>query len=267
MGMVDRLEFMKYMSATKFGVLSAGDQFHAVEGVMDFFTRKDLAGRGTWLSFINAAVVESVQQGAAISLGLSNATYSNPPSNKWAQFFNQRKNGRLTDRPLSVADWDDSSRVWGEYGKVVPWFAATHKEGIDMVAHHRTISRFDDTPTYNSMGIKNLTIRLFIRTSSLTNPAIPLLAEAIIDWMTDVTDAEASSFVADMAWRFASIEFYNDERDAVVHLDAVVNILEHFWAAFHAKAQPAVTSKIANPESVLKAAVKLWLSPTWRHFD
>lgn len=98
MGMADRVEFMKYMASNKLGPLVSTNQFRAVEGIMDFFIRKELAGHQSWLSLINAAVVEAIQRGAAISLGLSNNTGDNPGTERWVEFFNQRKMGKLTDR-------------------------------------------------------------------------------------------------------------------------------------------------------------------------
>lgn len=100
MGMVDRMHFMKYMAMQKFAPLASVDQFQAVEGVMDFFIRKGLAGQGTWLSLMNAAVVEAIQRGAAVSLGMTDVAGDNPGAPMWAQFFDQRKQGRLDDRAV-----------------------------------------------------------------------------------------------------------------------------------------------------------------------
>lgn len=100
MGMTDRMQFMKYMAMQKFVPLASSNQFQAVEGVIDFFIRKGLAGQGTWLSFMNAAVIEAIQRGAAVSLGLTDNAGDNPGAPIWVQFFNQRKEGRLDDRAV-----------------------------------------------------------------------------------------------------------------------------------------------------------------------
>lgn len=96
-----RLRFVKYMGTFRFVPLKSTEQFHAVEGVLGFFSRKELAGRGTYFSLTNAAVVEAVERGAAIALGLSNDTGGNPGSEKWADYFIQRKMGLLTARNVS----------------------------------------------------------------------------------------------------------------------------------------------------------------------
>jgi hypothetical protein len=101
MEMKNRLEYVKYMAAWKLGQLESSEELHAVEGVMEFFIRKKLAHPGSWMSFVNAAVVEAAEQGAAMALGLSNDTSGNPGSRKWADFFTKRKAGLLGDRAAS----------------------------------------------------------------------------------------------------------------------------------------------------------------------
>ena len=101
MGMVDRLEFVKFMATWQFGPLLSSNQFHALEGVMAFFIRKNLAIPGSWLSYLHAAVVEAVERGAAISLKSSNQTGDNPATPKWVEYFEQRRAGGLVDRTVS----------------------------------------------------------------------------------------------------------------------------------------------------------------------
>jgi hypothetical protein len=105
MEMKNRLEYVKYMGAWKLGQLESAEELHALEGVMGFFVRKKLARPGSWMSFVNAAVVEAAECGAAMALGLSNDTSGNPGSKKWADFFSKRKAGLLEDRVASFSLW------------------------------------------------------------------------------------------------------------------------------------------------------------------
>lgn len=100
MSMPSRLEFVKYMSTWRLDVLQSSDQFHIFEATIAFFMRKDIGTPGSWLSLVHAACVEALQRGAAMSLGISNNPAGNPASEKWADFFDQRKHGRLTDRSV-----------------------------------------------------------------------------------------------------------------------------------------------------------------------
>lgn len=102
MKMKDRIQFVQFMTGRKFGPLASINQFRAIEGTMDFFVRKGIAGRGTWMSYVNAAAIEAIQRGAAISLGESQSTGGNPATLKWAEYFDQRKKGGLVHRDVGI---------------------------------------------------------------------------------------------------------------------------------------------------------------------
>lgn len=101
--MRDRIQFVQFMAGRKFGPLASINQFRAIEGTMDFFLRRGIAGRGTWMSIVNAAAVEAIQRGAAISLGESQSTGGNPATLKWADYFDQRKGGGLVNRDVGTS--------------------------------------------------------------------------------------------------------------------------------------------------------------------
>ena len=98
------MQFVKYMGSKKFPQLASADEFHAVEGVIGFFIRRHVAPQGSWMSTVNAAVIEAFERGAAISLGLSDETGGNPAAEKWKEFFDQRTSGNLTERTVSKVE-------------------------------------------------------------------------------------------------------------------------------------------------------------------
>lgn len=110
MEMKNRLQFVKHMGTRRFAELASADQFRAVEGVMSFFIRRHVAPSGSWMSTINAAVIEAFERGAAMSLGLSNETGGNPAAVKWQDFFDQRARGHLTERSVSKLAFARCSR-------------------------------------------------------------------------------------------------------------------------------------------------------------
>lgn len=103
MEMRNRLAYIKYIGSAKLDPLKSMEEFHAVEGVMSFFVRRSLASPGTWLSMVNAAVVEAIQRGAAIALNTTEETGGNPAVPKWVDFFKLRAEGGLQDRGVSIA--------------------------------------------------------------------------------------------------------------------------------------------------------------------
>lgn len=81
--------------------LKCPTQWHAIEGVIEFFQSKNLGAPGSWVSYTDAGIIEAVQNGGAIALGVSGNTGGNPGSQLWATFMTKMKNGQLNDRAVS----------------------------------------------------------------------------------------------------------------------------------------------------------------------
>ena len=98
----DRLAYVRYMESHFFsGQLKSGTQFRAIEGVITFFQSKGLGGAGTWVSYVDSGIVEAIQRGGAIALGMSSATGNNPGTEKWADFLHEMQTGSLGSRDVS----------------------------------------------------------------------------------------------------------------------------------------------------------------------
>ena len=100
MSLSTRLRYVQYME-TRFIPLNAGNQFRAIEGVLKFFISKELGGPGTWVSYVDAGIVESIQRGGAIALGIGKSEGGNPGSPLWAEFLTKMKKRELEDRNVS----------------------------------------------------------------------------------------------------------------------------------------------------------------------
>lgn len=100
MSLSTRLSYVQYMEA-RFVPLHAGNQFRAIEGVIEFFISKGLGGPGTWVSYVDAGIVEAIQRGGAIALGIGKSTGGNPGTALWADFLTKMKNKELKDRNVS----------------------------------------------------------------------------------------------------------------------------------------------------------------------
>lgn len=112
MSLPDRLLFLKYIIVHKLTLLNSADQAGAEEGLMNFLIGKRLAQTKTYLSCLNAAVLESVQRGAAIALNISKETGGNPASLKWAKFFVLYGRGQLEDRNVSCTCYGGLERMF-----------------------------------------------------------------------------------------------------------------------------------------------------------
>ena len=100
--MQERLGYVRTMQSDFFQALDSSNQFRAIEGVILFFISKNLGEVGSWVSYVDAGIVEGIQRGGAIALGMGTETGGNPGSEKWADFFRRRKAGQLGNRGVSV---------------------------------------------------------------------------------------------------------------------------------------------------------------------
>lgn len=99
--MTSRLDYVRYMQSEHFGPLKATNKFRAIEGVIEFFISKSIGTPGTWVSYVDAGIVEAIQRGGAIALGLSAETGGNQGTQLWADYLRRLKNGELSSRDVS----------------------------------------------------------------------------------------------------------------------------------------------------------------------
>jgi hypothetical protein len=103
LSLATRLTYIQWMQSYYFGPeLNCGTQWRAIEGVIEFFQSKDLGAPGTWVSYTDAGIIEAIQRGGAIALGINTDTGSNPGSQLWADFMTKMKAGQLNKRDVSV---------------------------------------------------------------------------------------------------------------------------------------------------------------------
>lgn len=134
-----RLDYVRSMQTDNFKPLNASTRFRAIEGVIQFFLSKHLGQPGSWVSHVDAGIIEGIQSGAASILGLS-VPISAPPANDnpgiavWAKYFaGQRISGGYSTRKAHDSAWGEAeatSTKWAkeEVADVVARPPATRKE-------------------------------------------------------------------------------------------------------------------------------------------
>lgn len=98
--MPKRASYVRYMQSSHFGPLKATNKFRAIEAVIDFFQEQKVGAPGSWVSYVDAGIVEAIQRGGAMALGKSKETGGNPGASEWATYFNKLKAGQLGDRDV-----------------------------------------------------------------------------------------------------------------------------------------------------------------------
>ena len=74
--MAERLEFVRAMESGHGAELGVPDRWRNIEGVITFFRDQRLGASGTWVSYVDAGIVEGIERGLALAKGLPEARQS-----------------------------------------------------------------------------------------------------------------------------------------------------------------------------------------------
>lgn len=99
-----RLDYVREMQAQRFALLNAADQHRAIEGVIKFFIKNNLGAPESWVSYVDAGIVEGIQRGGALALGLEGAEEGAsgvPGAREWETFLVGMRDSTLGDRNVS----------------------------------------------------------------------------------------------------------------------------------------------------------------------
>ncbi|KAH6637826.1 hypothetical protein C7974DRAFT_470670 [Boeremia exigua] len=195
MTMTTRLDYVRTMQSDFFNSLNAGNQFAAIEGVIRFFINNDLGKPNSWASYVDAGIVEGIQNGGAITLGLHASDGSNPGTKLWAQFFQAMRINGYSNRDAHDEGWSTAEQTATDYGKKIAdaRFAASEQEKrwylfsqlfrIIMRNHKETID--------------------VCRVAALANPltwAFAPKCDDLIKWLTNITDVEPTLCLSKTVW-------------------------------------------------------------------
>jgi hypothetical protein len=197
--MAERLEFVQLMESGPAAELGASDRWHNIEGVITFFRDNDLGPAGSWVSYVDAGIVEGIQRGIAISSGRSADTGGNPGSQKWASYLTRLSNGELTDRAAHDRAWSEAEQASTEHGNAV---AEAHGQAATDVE-----SRFYQFSEMYRWVLRNrpVAIGLLVTYGPLIHPDLAGAAVPFYDWFTDVREQAPSEKGCAMAYGFADL--------------------------------------------------------------
>lgn len=93
MSMSDRLLFVQTLESQRGPAFGATMQWRNIEAIISFFRDNNLGAPGTWVSYTDAAILEGLERGFAMALGLPTVTCENPCAALWAAFIEGVKSG------------------------------------------------------------------------------------------------------------------------------------------------------------------------------
>ncbi|KAI5293108.1 hypothetical protein KEM52_005827 [Ascosphaera acerosa] len=226
----EKLAFAQYLAIERLTQLDCADQLGAVQGMHRFLIGKRLDQPKTYLSFLASALLEAVQRGAAIALGVSRATGGNPASQKWAKFFIQYQRGQLDDRNIHDAAWARAEQTALEYGMLL----AEALPGVERPTPR--ITRFVKMSSlYRTIMIYRRTILWMVKVSfAFTNPSVAFTFEELLDWFTDITHPDSVEFLSEVAWAISAMTFADDDgaEDPLGDAEVVLRAINEIWVGF-----------------------------------
>ena len=121
MSIADRLLWIQYFM----------DQFHIgpwfknIEGIIQGFVENGLAESGSWLSIVDAAILQGIQDGFVVSDmegaqgAVGNATSENPGKATWKIFFDELAKGPAGDDDALIEMWGTAEAASTQHGEVI----------------------------------------------------------------------------------------------------------------------------------------------------
>ena len=171
-------------------------------GVIEFFRHRGLGAPGTWISWVNAVVLESIARGIALALVPEADDYANPGARAWAQYLLERQRGELVETTTHAHAWSRAKRIATGYAVQV----ASTRCGLEPTITERrflTAARL-----YNWSMAHREPLDALIEFSGVLHPAFAALTidPAAVDRLFEVGDAAVAEKACHIAWDAAELE-------------------------------------------------------------
>ncbi len=201
MGMAARLEFLRLVQSGPAAGLGAADRWRNIEGVLAFFRDHGLGAPGTWVSHVDAAILEGIERGVAIALGRSADGFGNPGSARWAAYLTRLHRGELTVRTVHDRAWSEAEQASTEHGVVL----AEQLHGLRPTAVERRFFLFSEFYRW-MLRNRPVALDLLLVYAALLNPVLVLRRAPFLDWFTDVRESTPSRKGSEMAYAYARLD-------------------------------------------------------------
>ncbi|GAA5104862.1 hypothetical protein [Nocardia iowensis] len=197
MPMSDRLEFLRCLSDIHGAALGGADSWRRLEGVVQFFGNAGLGEPGSWLSRVNATVLEAVERGIAIAIDPGADDFGNPGARAWADYLALVA---VTPEPNAVARaWSWARRVSVDQGK--RWAQGHGVEPTPVETRFLLIADLGNFAVANRAAVD-----IAVTYAGLLGPSLADIDHRGIDRLFDLGDAEATRRGCEIAYAAAIID-------------------------------------------------------------
>ncbi|MBQ6644368.1 MAG: hypothetical protein IJH84_25510 [Saccharopolyspora sp.] len=154
-----------------------------IEGIVRFFAENSFGAPGSWVSHVDAGILEGIERGTAIALGVSADGFGNPGSPLWAEYLRRLHDGELTDRWVHDPAWGNAEQASTEHGVRIAEAHGARPSRVD-----RDIYEFSEL--YRWMLRNPQQALLALNQASLDTTGLPVPPADFLRWFTDVTISE-----------------------------------------------------------------------------
>jgi hypothetical protein len=198
MHVADRLDFLRDVQSEYVSRLDIDPcRWRNIEGVLEFFRDNDLARPGSWMSIVDASILEGLERGTAIALGLSEDTFGNPGSTEWATYLRRLSDGELERRSVHDAAWSRAEQAATEHG-----LALARAIGVPPTAAEWRFFQFSQVYRW---AMRNEPTALLALGGPLVNPRIRELRMPFLSWFTDVSTPVPAYRGCAFAWALSRL--------------------------------------------------------------
>ncbi|GDY32240.1 hypothetical protein [Gandjariella thermophila] len=220
MSMPERLDFLRRLQRGPASDLVPGfDRWRNIEGVLEFFASDHVGRPGSWVSIVDAAILEGAERGTAIALGVTGDTFGNPGAPLWASYLTQLRAGALAQRAVHDAAWSRAEQASTEHGLAVAAALGVRPSVVDR--RFFLISQVYRWTLRNERGV-------LVAASAPAAGGLPPAARASwLAWFTDVRATEPTRDGSALAYRIANLDPFGAAVSAVDLLAASLPALFH----------------------------------------
>ncbi|WP_158888272.1 hypothetical protein [Amycolatopsis anabasis] len=200
MTMPERLVFLRAMSAGHASTIAPGHRprWRNIEGIITFFHDHGLGAPGSWVSYVDAGILEGIERGIAIALGRPADTFGNPGSLRWATYLTELGRGRLADRSVHDRTWSEAEQASTEHGVAL----AEREHGVPASGVEQRFFGFSELYRWT---LRNRPA-LLDPVSPGPRPGEQQRQLTLLDWFTDVSNPTPSRRGAELAYDMAEFD-------------------------------------------------------------
>jgi len=180
MSIADRLLWIQYFM----DLPEVGLWFKNIEGIIQGFVENGLAESGSWLSIVDAAILQGIQDGYAISIMgtergvVGNTASVNPGRASWKAFFNELADYSPGQNANSLIDkWGTAEEDSTKHGEEIAASLGLASDPYETV--------FLRTGNFYRWAAHNGGLGIWAAAAALTVDANPFIAYQVGEWFND----------------------------------------------------------------------------------